>query len=459
MTRSARRALPIRTRVTLWYAASVGAVLVVAALIFRLAFAEALSAEFDRALADSAALVRSFFALEVAEYGSAEATVVHLSAEVAFPDRRIVYVRPDHRTISGSRGGSMIDDATRTREEALDLRHAPGWRVRIVASTDPVTRPLGQIDALALFGVPFGAALAGIVGWWLAGRTLQPVAEMAEAIERVTPGTAAGESVRVPVRNADDELGRLGTRFNALLDRLDRALGQQRQFLADAAHELRTPVARTLSGVELALLDAEPNDGHVAALTHAQHDLRRIGRLVDELLQLARADAAGGPGSGPGGRPQLARVYLDDVVADTLAGWRAPAQAAGLRLTQSAVDEAPINADAVLVERLLSVLIDNAVRYTPCGGTVDVRVCRHRAAGAAVLEVVDTGIGLDPTVQARATERFFRGTAARQRQPDGSGLGLAIARVLAEAHEAVLTLEPRPRGGTIARVTFPSPPA
>lgn len=440
------RALPIRDRLTLWYAASVGVVLVVAGLVFRTVFAHALEREFDRSLEASAELARSFFRLELAEYRSPEATVAHLSTQVAFPDRRLEFVRPDGRVLAGTRTSPTLRGPTRRHDEPLDARRARGWSVRVVASTDPLVRPLRQVDALFLLGAPLGAVLAGVAGWWLAGRTLRPVADMAAATEHVRPGAGT----RLPVGNPHDELGRLGTRFNTLLDRLDAALAQQRHFLADAAHELRTPVARTLSGVELALLDEAPSAGHVAALARARDDLRRTGRLVDELLQLARADAR--VGAGPHGAAQLARVYLDDVVTDALGPWRAAAQAAGVRLTQSALEEAPVDADPALVERLVGVLVDNAVRYTPAGGTVDVRVTCE--GGAAVLAVVDTGIGLGAGEADRVTERFFRGAAARQRRPDGSGLGLAIARVVAEAHGAVLTLAAAPGSGTVARVAF-----
>lgn len=445
------RALPIRDRMTVWYGASVGVVLVVAALLFRAVFVHALSREFDRSLEASAELARGFYLLEVAEYGSPEATVAHIASEVAFPDRRLEFLRSDGSVaVAAVHRQPALRAPTRQHEEALDPQSAPGWRVRVVASTVPLARPLRQVDALFLLGIPLGAVLAGATGWWLAGRTLRPVAEMAAATEDVAPGSAQ----RLPVRNPHDELGRLGTRFNALLDRLGAALAQQRQFLADAAHELRTPVARMLSGVELALLDEAPSDAHVTALRRAHADLRRTGRLVDELLELARADASGGPGAGPNGRPRRERVYLDDVVGDALATWRAPAQHAGVRLTQTVVDEAPVEADPVLVDRLVGVLVDNAVRYTPAGGTVDVRVTLedHRA----VLAVADTGIGIALDDRARLTQRFFRGAAARARRPDGSGLGLAIARVIAEAHDATLTLTGAPGGGTLACVAFPA---
>ncbi len=445
------RAVSIRGRVSLWYAGSVATVLVVAALAFRVLFARALSGELDRSLGASAALARGFFQLEAGEYGSTRATVAEIAAEVAFADRSLVFLDPSGRAVaSAPHAAGVLRGPTRRHDEPLDARRAPGWRVRIEASTAPLAGPIAQVDAILLVAIPLGAVLAGVAGWGLAGRALRPVAEMAAATARVAPGAPT----RLPVRNDHDELGRLGTQFNALLDRLDAALGQQRTFLADAAHELRTPVARMLSGVELALLDEAPGEAHVAALRQAHRDLHRTGRLVDELLALARADAAGGPGAGPNGLPRRERIYLDDVVGDALAGWRAPARQAGVRLTQSAVDEAPVEADAALVERLVGVLVDNAVRYTPAGGTVDVRVTREDRR--AVLAVADTGIGIAAGERGRLTERFFRGAAARERRPDGSGLGLAIARVIAEAHGATLALADAPGGGTIARVMFPA---
>lgn len=446
------RALPIRERMAVWYAGSVGAVLVVAALAFRLVFSQALSAEFDRSLEASAELARSFFQLEVAEYQSAEATVAHLSTEVAFPDRRLEFVRPDGGVVVGARGGTAARTGpTRQHDEPLDPGRAPGWRVRIVASTTPLRRPLRRVDALFLLGIPVGAGLAGVVGWWLAGRTLRPVARMAAATEHVVPGAGT----RLPVANPHDELGRLGTRFNALLDRLDAVLAQQQRFLADAAHELRTPVARMLSGVELALLDPAPAHAHVAALARVHDDLRRTGRLVDELLQLARSDASPAALSPAGA---AGRLFLDDVVTDALGAWHPAAEAAGVRLVQSAIDEAPVRGDPVLLDRLVGVLVDNAIRYTPAGGTVDVRVVGPGGApdDAVVLEVADTGIGIDADDGAHATDRFWRGARARLRRPDGSGLGLAIAHGIAAAHGATLALEPRAGGGTLVRASFPA---
>jgi signal transduction histidine kinase len=326
----------------------------------------------------------------------------------------------------------------------LDGALAPGWRVRVTASTAPLDRPLARVDLwlAGAIAVSVGAAAAG--GWWLAGRTLRPIGAMAAATDRIT---AAGHGERLPVANPHDELGRLGTRVNALLDRLDGALALQRQFLADAAHELRTPIARMRSRVDLALQPVTSSDADVRATLEAiDRDLARTTELVDELLQLARADAGVR-------RPALVPAFLDDVVMDAVQAWHATIERRGLRLEVETVEEAPARLDTVLVDRLVGVLLDNASRYTPSGGRVAVRVRRER--GAAVLEVRDTGIGMSDDERARAFERFFRGERARTLVPDGTGLGLPIAAWVAEVHGAALTLEPNVGGGTVARVAFP----
>src|SRR5690606_39009580 len=131
----------------------------------------------------------------------------------------------------------------------LDPDLAPGWQVRLTSSAAPLTRQLAAVDRGALLAIPLAVLLAVVLGWVLTGRTLRPVAAMADAADRIS----ADAYGRLPVAVPDDELGRLGIRFNALLDRLDQAIATQRRFLADAAHELRTPIARARGAGDLAL--------------------------------------------------------------------------------------------------------------------------------------------------------------------------------------------------------------
>lgn len=468
--RDARRATPprdsalglsIRARLALWYAVSVLGALLAFAVAVRVTVRSTLAAEFRASLVNSATAVSGFYRLEFAEYRDVAATLRHIADEVVFPDRIVEFVAPDGQVAfrtrparSGAGAGAKADPQASLPQPVRSIRStlaadlSPGWTIRVYASAAPLERSLGGIDRWLIIGVPLGVILAAAAGFWMAGRTLRPIGMMAQAAERMTahPSSPGGPGGRLPVSNPTDEIGRLGTRFNLLLDQHAAVLGQQRRFLADAAHELRTPVARMLGGVELALLDPRDAAGQYDALQHVHEDLRRAARLVDELLQLARADADGSA--------RLAASYLDDVVADALRVWYPLAARRGVELTVSMLEEAPASLDPVLIDRLLGILADNALRYTTPGGVVDVRVTVVR--GQARLEVADTGIGIGPDDEPRVFDRFFRGAEARVMEPGGSGLGLPIARWIADAHGATLALEAGPGGGTVASVTFPA---
>jgi signal transduction histidine kinase len=456
----------IRARLAIWYATSVLLVFLVFAFALRVTVRTALRSEFTSGVRSSADAITSFFRLEFAEYHDITTTVTHIANEVVFPDRIVEFIRPDGATayrvgpeLKGaaapaiaSRAGAALVLPIRNVEMPLDTRIAAGWTLRVSASAAPLERSLSLIDSWLLVGIPLGFVMAGLTGWWLAGRTLRPVGAMAEAATRMAAerrfdarGSAA-TAQRLPIDNPSDELGRLGTRFNALLDQVDGVLAQQRRFLADAAHELRTPVARMLGNVDLALLDPHDAGAQNGALVRVRSDLDRTARLVDELLQLARADAAGEV------HPHAA--YLDDVVVDAVHAWQPLAERKGVTLTLWTLEEAPANLDPVYLERMVGILLDNAIRYSASGGQVDVRVSMTNAT--ARLTVSDTGIGVSPEERTRVFERFYRGAAARAMSPEGSGLGLPIARWIAHAHGATLDLSPRDEGGTIATVSFPS---
>jgi signal transduction histidine kinase len=461
-----RGGLSIRARLALWYAASVLCVFLVFALALRVTVRAALRNEFTTGVRSSSDAIRSFFRLEHAEYRDANATITHIANEVMFPDRVVEFQRPDGRIafrIASGRPGNAPRTAGTAEPIALrapvqqvatplDSAIAPGWTLRVYASAAPLERTLMLIDRWLLIGVPLGFLFAGGLGWWLAERTLRPIGVMAAAAARMTSDRRAGGSEpgitpaqRLPIDNPADELGRLGTRFNALLDQLDGVLAQQRRFLADAAHELRTPVARMLGTVELAQLDPGDATEQREALNRVRDDLTRTSLLIDELLQLARADAAGVVHATPG--------YIDDVVADAVHAWQPVAQQRQVHLSVQALEEAQAQIDPVHLERLISILIDNAIRYTAADGSIAVSVVI--SDGAPQVRIADTGIGIRGDERTRVFERFYRGTRARAMSPEGSGLGLPIARWIAQAHQATLELTANAGGGTIATVTFP----
>jgi len=436
----------IRLRLTLWYAGTILVLLLAATVTVRTLVRQSLENEFDRALEASVGLVKGFFRVEIAEYRQIDATLEHISSELVIPDRRIEFLRPDGsvfvpRAPQLAAPRPEVPLPVRERRVALNPALAPGWEVRITASLASLVRQQRQVDSGALLAIPLAVALAMLAGWVLTGRTLRPVAQMADAADRIT----AGAGGRLPIAVPDDELGRLGARFNALLDRLDDALVRQRRFLADAAHELRTPIARARGVGELALSPGGAPAGDRAALEQTQHELETMSHLVDELLELARTEASGMP-------TRLEPLFLDDLVAEAGRAFDAVARRRSQRIAVQVPEEVPLLGDAVALQRLVGILVDNALRYSPDGATVTLRARREGAAG--VLEVEDAGIGIPDEERARLFERFFRGARARQAAPDGSGLGLAIAQAIAQRHGARIGFHAAPGQGTIVTVAF-----
>jgi signal transduction histidine kinase len=228
---------------------------------------------------------------------------------------------------------------------------------------------------------------------------------------------------------------------------VERMMDQMRRFMADAAHELRTPVTVLRSRAELTLERERDPAAYAAALEEIAREAARMGGVVDDLFTLARADAdAGAPA------PALTALFLDDLVSDALAAASALAEAKQVQLELGRYEEAPARGDPALIRQLLMILLDNAIKYTPGGGRVEVAV--YNEAGFATVIVEDTGIGIEPAELSQLFERFYRSDRARE-QAGGAGLGLSIARWIAESHGARLRLGSRPGGGARAEVRFP----
>jgi signal transduction histidine kinase len=446
----------IRLRFTALYAATLLVVLLSAAVIARFAIRRTLEREFEDSVRSSAGLVSQFFRTEVAEYRTTEATLQHITGELVFEDRSIRIIRPDGTVFRGARppGRPATEEFGQIRSVRfpLDASLAPGWMVEIDANLSNTHALQHRIDRWFGVGIPLFVLAAAIAGWWLTGRTLRPVGAMADAAARIAPASGA----RLPIDNPDDELGRLGVRFNALLDRLDGALSQQRQFLADAAHELRTPIARMRARVEVSQLELTQHAAAGATLDTArmqtlialEDELRSVSQQVEQLLQLARADAADDAALTP-----LTPCYLDDLVADEAPRWQPPAQHLGITLDFDALEETPVQGDAMLLGRLLGVLVDNALRYTRAGGHV--RVSVRPEGRTARLDVEDDGIGVPEADRVRIFDRFFRGAEARVKRADGSGLGLAIASWIARRHGGQIEVGDSALGGARFTVRLP----
>lgn len=226
---------------------------------------------------------------------------------------------------------------------------------------------------------------------------------------------------------------------------VERSLEQMRRFMADAAHELRTPVTLLRTRADVALGQERVAERDAQTLRAVGREAERIGVIVGDLLTLARADA----GETPAARET---VYLDDQAADAVESIRALAQRAGIALEVGAFEEAPIAGDPVLVRRLLLILLENAVKFTPAHGRVRLDVTAGNGRRSVV--ITDTGMGIAPEDLPRVFERFYRGEAARA--TEGAGLGLAIARWIADQHGATIDIRSTPGAGTRVTVAFPA---
>jgi hypothetical protein len=283
-------------------------------------------------------------------------------------------------------------------------------------------------------------ALAVAVGWLIAGRVLAPIKRMTQAAHTVTDEQL---HARVAQAGPHDELRELGETLDQMLERLQASLDAQRRFVANASHELRSPltVIRTETEVTLADPDADPGEfRRMARVVLEATD--RTEALLDGLMVLARSQ-----------RGLLRRDTVDLCLVSrrAAAGGNAAARAAGVRIEVQAEGTASVAGDESLLERLVANLVDNAVSYNEPGGWVVVRA--GGADGTAAVEVENSGARVPPEAVDRLTEPFER--LDRARESRGAGLGLSIVRAVAEAHEGRLAIAPRPDGGLCVRVEFP----
>jgi two-component system OmpR family sensor kinase len=314
---------------------------------------------------------------------------------------------------------------------------------------EPTDEELESLRTILGYVVPIAMLLAGAGGWFLARQALSPVVAMAERARKIGVENLSG---RLPVANPRDELGRLAETFNELLGRLEASLVQQRQFMADASHELRTPVATARTAASVALQQPRREEGdYREALGIVEQQTVRLSRVVDDMFTLARADAGNYP-------VRTAPMYLDEVIDDVVRAARVLAATKDVAIELEAASAAAFNGDEDLVRRLVGNLLDNAVRHTPAGSTV--RVDLDHGSGGYAVSVHDRGPGIPAEIQPHIFERFYRGDTARARtdRPDGgAGLGLALARWIAGVHGGDVRLVRSSEDGTTFTAFLPHP--
>jgi signal transduction histidine kinase len=416
-----QRLVRLRLRLTIWYFATFGLIIILLGGALFSVISHQLSQQLDDSLKSATfELVRAARIREI-EAAGARGRVIDAVDELNIPDRTLYLLDLDGRPVKpasadewirqGARQSAKVGEVTVQHEESDDITlrlHArrfslaSGKQLIAVAVADQVELEDRYADLITAFaGVAFAAlVLVAAGGFLLVRKSTEPI---------------------------------------------ERSILFTRRFMADAAHELRTPITVLRTRAEVALQQPREAANYVSALRGIEAESRRLGGIVDSLLVLARADS--------GERPlERQRLFLDDVAIDAAGAARLVGNQKGVEVSVDEFEEAPVVGDASLIRQLVMILLDNAIKFTDAGGVVRISVSMHEGTPTFVVE--DTGIGIKTEDLTRIFQRFFRGDTARSRT-DGAGLGLSIASWIAREHGADIAVSSEPGKGTRVVVTFP----
>ena len=335
--------------------------------------------------------------------------------------------------------------ANRFVQQRFERPGLPPLVVRVGASLKDVQEDLTRLGKLLLFAGGVLLLVAPLIGYWLAGRATRPLAAMLETAERLRPDRL---SERLPLRGSDDELDRLSSTINALLDRLAEHLDHQREFVANAAHELRSPLAALGTSIEVALEHERSSEEYRELLADLAEECAGLGTLVNQLLRLAE----GGAGKL---QPGTARVRFDELVARSVEMFRGAAEHKGVVLRAAPMPLVSLRGSDVHVRQVINNLLDNAIKFTPPGGAVTVEV--QTGPSEVRLRVEDTGCGIAAEDLPHVFVPFYRADKSRQRGPagGGTGLGLAICQAIVAAYGGHIIVDSPGACGTRVTVQWP----
>jgi heavy metal sensor kinase len=312
-----------------------------------------------------------------------------------------------------------------------------------------VGRNLGEIqDILSKFGYTLGISalviivLVGVGGAFLASRTLKPVDRMTGTAQHISESDL---SQRIDV-NSEDELGRLASTLNKMIERLEVAFKRQRQFTADASHEMRTPLAVIEAESTLALEKERTVAEYRKSLELISREVDYMSEIIGKLLFLARSDAGKEP-------LKIEDVNLFELITQLGADMDVLAREKGLNFNLGTIENVTVQGDKVKLRQMLLNIISNAIKFTPKGGNISTTLIKQK--DKAIVTVTDTGIGIAPDHLPLIFERFYRVDKARSRSEGGSGLGLAIANQIAQAHKGKIEAESEVGKGSTFRLILP----
>lgn len=374
-------------------------------------------------------------------YASPAVQALSVSARAAFSDaaRRAT---PNAAPILVT----MRDDEVMMAAREVPLSTNARYRVYAANSTAATDFSPRELVSTMLIITPLLLGVSMIFAWVIAGRSFRPIDRMVDQVEAISDGRSLHR--RLNIGAAGQELARLATTLNEMIERLETSFGALRRFTADASHELKTPLAVMRADVERAMSPTTTSTEQAVALEEALQQVTRMADLVDSLLTLARADE---------GRFDLFRepVRLGDLVREVIETARLLGEDADLTIDAPVVEEAEVLGDLTRLRQLMLNLVTNAIKYTPRAGRVTITLARGEEVVTFTVE--DTGIGIAAADLPYVFERFWRADRVRSRASErgGFGLGLAICQWIAQAHGGQLSVQSRLGRGSTFTVTLP----
>ena len=363
------------------------------------------------------------------------------------------FVCPLHRKTLGRIGiGSPYFKTVRMPGTSTPFR-VISFRISIDGETDYIgqigtrmwrmRKTLSNFRHNLLTAIPIVLVLGSIGGWFLARRSLSPIAHITETARRIT---ASNFGERLKSRGSGDELDYLITTLNEMISRLESSFKKISQFTSDASHELRTPISSMRGEAELLLSKPRPIREYQRVLANHIEKLDFVTRMVNDLLLLAKFDS-----SQPG--LEMAPIKLGTLLSDLWELFRALAEQKGIEFVLGDIEEAEVSGDRTRLQQLFTNLIDNAIKFTPSGGRVDISL--KKDGGVAKVSIRDTGMGIPEEEFEHVFERFYRVNKSRARESGGTGLGLSICQWIAKAHHGRIELESQLGKGTEFIVSLP----
>ena len=459
----------IRIRLTLWYGVALALILVLFAGGIYVVMSKAMRDEVDASLEEAAAVaVRTlgehrfgpFLIFEDLSQDFPELALLDKFFQIFGPagqvtlqsaniqSREIPLSQPAFKaSLKGQATFESVrfDEGPPFRLLSVPIRH--GERLinilRVGTSLQPTEDMLDRLLLALLIASPMAIIVSLLGGWFLAGRALRPVDSITHAAQRIAAGDL---TQRITAPRSTDEIGRLASTFNDMIARLEVSFRQIRQFSADASHELRTPLTITKGETELALRRPRQAEDYRRVLESNLEEIDRMSRIVDELLFLSRADL---------GEIKLKRapVQLDDLVREIQQQAMVLGKDRQVETVVREVSPIIVSGDDLRLRELFLNLVDNAIKYSHPGDTVEMSLVHNGQAGEFTIK--DQGIGISLEDQPRIFDRFYRTDSARSYAAKGTGLGLSICKWIVESHNGFIRVQSSPNNGSRFTVVLP----